>query len=244
MQARALLWVAVAVSIVVVGALAALVLLAPRVAPPGPEHVEEARWAPPAEAPVESAAPAGFATLADADWLASTAEATGIPQRALAAYAAAAMSAAVTRPDCGLSWNTLAAIGYAESRHGTHGGSSIGDNGTVFPPIIGIALDGGTTDVVTDTDDGAIDGDKVHDRAVGPMQLIPQTWRNWHNDASGDGVEDPQNIDDAATATAAYLCRAGTDMATESGWRAAITTYNGATAYITTVAEAGTRYRL
>ena len=241
MQPRALLWVALGASVVVLGVLAALTFLAPQVISPAPE-TPDARWGPPAEAPVASATPAGFATLADADWLAQTAEETGIPERALAAYAAAAMGSAAGTPSCGLSWNTLAGIGWAESRHGTHGGSSIQPDGTTVPPIIGIALDGGSTDVVTDTDDGVIDGDPDHDRAVGPMQLIPQTWRNWHNDAGGDGIEDPQNIDDAVASTAAYLCRSGANMATEEGWRTAITTYNNATEYITTVANAATRY--
>lgn len=243
MQPRALLWFALGASLVILGVLAALVVLAPRTSPsPGMVPEEAARWGPPAEQPVASAAPSGFATLADADWLAAKSQETGIPQRALAAYAAAAIASNYSNPACGLSWNTLAGIGWAESRHGTHGGSSIRPDGTTFPPIIGVALDGGSTDVVTDTDDGAIDGDPDHDRAVGPMQLIPQTWRNWHNDAGGDGVEDPQNIDDAVTSTASYLCRSGADMATEAGWRTAITTYNNATAYITKVAEAATDY--
>lgn len=242
MQTRALLALVLGVSALVIAALAALVLLAPRGTVSGPIEEPEATWAPPADEPVLAAAPVGFATLADAEWLASTAERTGIPQRALAAYAAAALASASAKPDCNLSWNTLAGIGWAESRHGTHGGSSIQPDGNTVPPIIGVALDGGETDVVTDTDDGAIDGDTEHDRAVGPMQLIPQTWRNWHNDAGGDGVEDPQNIDDAVTSTAAYLCRAGTDMSTEAGWRTAITSYNNATTYITKVAQAATDY--
>ena len=83
--------------------------------------------------------------------------------------------------------------------------------GNAVPPIFGIALDGGNTAEITDTDDGAIDGDAEFDRAVGPMQLIPQTWRNWHIDGGGDGVEDPQNIDDAALAAANYLCRSSID---------------------------------
>ena len=188
MQPRALVWVALGVCVLVIGVLAALVLLAPRVVTPPVEDKPVARWGPPAEAPVRSTAPAGFAAIADADWLASTAEATGIPQRALAAYAAAAVARADADPGCNLSWNTLAAIGWAESRHGTHGGSSIQPDGATVPAIIGVALDGGSTDVVTDSDDGAIDGDPDHDRAVGPMQLIPQTWRSWHNDASGDEI--------------------------------------------------------
>jgi len=203
-----------------------------------------ATWAPAAEPPVlaATATAPGVAGLVDADWLATTAERTGIPARALAAYAGVALAKASAMPSCGLSWNTLAAIGFAESRHGSHDGSSLGVDGTVTPGIFGVALAGGDTEHVADSDGGTIDGDAEYDRAVGPMQLIPQTWRNWHVDANADGVEDPQNIDDATLATANYLCRASGDMTTESGWRAGIAAYNGAESYIRTVAAAGVDY--
>ena len=66
--------------------------------------------------------------------------------------------------------------------------------------LYGVALDGDGTVAIPDSDGGELDGDAEHDRAMGPMQLIPQTWRNWHVDGGGDGVEDPQNIDDAGFA--------------------------------------------
>jgi membrane-bound lytic murein transglycosylase B len=202
-------------------------------------------WAQPAPAPVPAAAPTapGVASLVDPTWLAETAETTGIPARALAAYAGVAIEKATQMPECGLAWNTLAAIGFAESTHGTHGGSTIGADGTAAPPILGIALDGASTEHIPDSDAGAIDGDADYDRAVGPMQLIPQTWRNWHVDANADGVEDPQNIDDATMASANYLCRASGDMATESGWLTGITAYNSDPDYAVTIAKAGSRYR-
>ena len=74
------------------------------------------------------------------------------------------------------------------------------------------------------------------------MQLIPQTWRNWHIDGGGDGVEDPQNIDDAALASANYLCRSSTAMDTEEGWRAAISAYNSSDTYLSNVAAAAVSY--
>jgi membrane-bound lytic murein transglycosylase B len=74
------------------------------------------------------------------------------------------------------------------------------------------------------------------------MQLIPQAWRNWHVDAGGDGVEDPQNIDDAVTAAANYLCRASADMSRAEGWRAGIAAYNASGVYRQTVADAANRY--
>jgi len=208
------------------------------------------RWAPAAPAPV-AAAPSslvepvetlGIAALVDPKWAAATSAATGIPERALLAYAGAALRKAAATPACKLSWTTLAAIGKAESDHGEHGGSSIGADGTVTPPIYGVALNGDGVALIPDSDGGTIDGDAAADRAVGPMQLIPQTWRNWHTDGNGDGVQDPQNIDDAVMATTNYLCRASTALGTQSGWRAAISAYNSAPSYIAKVASFAVRY--
>ncbi|MFW8744805.1 lytic transglycosylase domain-containing protein, partial [Mesorhizobium japonicum] len=154
-----------------------------------------------------------------------------------------AMNLAQVKPECRISWNTLAGIGRVESNHGRHGGSEIGPDGTVSPPIYGPALDGKGVALIPDSDGGAIDGDAQADRAVGPMQLIPQTWRNWHIDGNGDGREDPQNIEDSVLAAARYLCRASTALDTEAGWRKAITAYNNATTYIDAVASAADAYR-
>jgi membrane-bound lytic murein transglycosylase B len=227
----------------VVGALV-LVLLAPiplippvATAPPAPT------WGPPTDPPVAASdAGAGIQNLVDAEWAEQAAAATGIPVRAVVAYAGAAMTKAEQMPECGISWTTLAGVGRIESDHGRHGGSALDAGGTAVPGIFGVALDGVTTANVPDSDDGAIDGDPDSDRAVGPMQLIPQTWRNWHVDAGADGVEDPQNIDDAALAAANYLCRSSTAMDTEDGWRAAISAYNSAESYLRSVAAAAVAY--
>ncbi len=208
--------------------------------PPAPAS---AAWAPPAAPPPAAIDPAaGVQNRVDAEWAAQTAAATGIPVRALVAYAGAAMVKAQQMPECGLSWSTLAGVGKIESDHGRHGGSSLDENGTAVPGIFGIALDGVTTAHVPDSDDGEIDGDPESDRAVGPMQLIPQTWRNWHIDGGADGVEDPQNIDDAAVAAANYLCRSSIGMDTQEGWRAAISAYNSSDTYLANVAAAAVAY--
>jgi membrane-bound lytic murein transglycosylase B len=246
MQQRAIMGVAVGVAALLFAGLMIVVLLAPSAqyaandADPPPVPT----WGRPTEPPTRATTSTGpgVAGMVDAEWLATTAEHTGIPQRALAAYAGVAIAKADAMPECGLAWNTLAAVGFAESRHGTHGGSVVDDDGTVTPAIYGIALTGGDTANVPDSDGGEIDGDAEFDRAVGPMQLIPQTWRNWHIDASGDGVEDPQNLDDATMATANYLCRASGDMTTEAGWRAGIAAYNSAESYLRTVAAEADSY--
>jgi membrane-bound lytic murein transglycosylase B len=229
-------------------ATAVLVFLAPRV--PGMPtvapvaEVPAPSWAPPAEPPIAAATPgAGISGLVDADWLASTSAATGIPERALAAYAGAALAKAGAMPECGLSWNTIAGIGATESDHGRHGGSSVGPDGTVAPPIYGVPLAGGEgVEHIPDSDGGTLDGDAEFDRAVGPFQLIPQTWRNWHTDGSGDGAEDPHNIDDAAMATANYLCRVSIHIDTEAGWIAAVSGFNSPQSYRDTVARHAVRY--
>ncbi len=210
--------------------------------------VPDPSWASPA-AQAPSADPTGVPgttpdvrALVDADWATRMATATGIPDQAVLAYAGAALQKAATSPRCRLSWTTLAAIGDVESDNGQHGGSSIGPDGTVSPPIFGVALNGGGVALIPDSDGGSIDGDATADRAVGPMQLIPQTWRSWHTDGNGDGVEDPQNIDDASVATANYLCRASSALDTEAGWRAAVSAYNSADSYIGKVAGVAIAY--
>ena len=245
MQRRGVITALVAgvVGLAVLAALVVLILV-PRLAPAQDAAAPAPRWAPPAASPpVAAATPGvGIATYVDPTWAAAAAAATGIPKRALLAYAGAALTKATSMPACRLSWTTLAAIGEVESSNGQHGGSSIGADGTVTPPIFGVALNGDGVALIPDSDGGAIDGDAKSDRAVGPMQLIPQTWRNWHTDGNGDGVEDPQNIDDAVMATTNYLCRASTALDTEKGWRAAIAAYNSTDAYLAEVARVAVAY--
>lgn len=148
-----------------------------------------------------------------------------IPSLLVPIYAAAA------RACPGLSWTVLAAIGKVESDHGRSSGSAIQADGRVEPPIIGVALDGtGGNTTIRDTDGGFWDTDRLWDRAVGPLQFIPSTWRSQGADGNGDGLVDPHNFADAALAAAGYLCSAGAgDPAT---LRAAVLAYNHASWYV------------
>ena len=167
-----------------------------------------------------------------AEWAQPLAAQLGIPEPALQAYGYAAAVLAQGRADCEINWTTIAGIGSVESSHGGHGGSAIRPDGMVLPPIRGIALDGRPgVAVIVDTDGGALDGDDVHDRAVGPMQFIPETWGRWGVDANGDGIADPDNIDDAALTTARYLCASADTLSTPEGWSQALFTYNRSAAY-------------
>jgi membrane-bound lytic murein transglycosylase B len=157
--------------------------------------------------------------------------ADGIPQTAFDAYVRAARRARLDDPGCGLTWPLLAGIGRVESDHGRFAGAVLRTNGISTPPVIGIALDGNGTALIRDTDHGRLDGDRVYDHAVGPMQFIPSTWAIFGTDGNGDGVVDPFNIYDAAAAAAHYLCAAGGNLATFAGERRAVLAYNHSSAY-------------
>lgn len=176
-------------------------------------------------------------------WAAGLAQELGIGRTALEAYGYAAAVMESSRPDCGIRWTTLAGIASVESKHGTHGGAQVAPTGRVEPVIRGIPLDGGPgVAEIPDTDDGVMDGDPVHDRAMGPMQFIPETWKRWGVDANGDGVADPDNIDDAALTAARYLCARGGDLTIPEGWRNALMAYNMSGEYLALVRDRASAY--
>ena len=122
-----------AFGLVVIAALVVLVFAptpSPVPPPPGWPRLSPT-WAPPGRPRGPAAEPgAGIQTRVDADWAERTAAATGIPVRALVAYAGAALFKAEQLPECAISWSTLAAVGRVESDHGRHGRSSLDDAGT------------------------------------------------------------------------------------------------------------------
>ena len=219
-------------AVVVIAVIAGLVGVATR---PGSDDA-------PLSASPAAAAPVGDGIDADAGWLERVSAETEIPERALAAYARADLDARSTF-GCTVGWNTLAGIGYVESRHGTLQGGAVEDDGVARPAIVGIALDGtNRTMDIADTDGGALDGDTEGDRAVGPMQFIPETWTTWGVDGDGDGAVDPHDIDDAALTAARYLCRQHATLTGAASWIEAIRSYNDTDDYQRQVAEAATRY--
>ncbi|MEU6644351.1 lytic transglycosylase domain-containing protein [Saccharomonospora sp. NPDC046836] len=167
----------------------------------------------------------------------------GIPDVALSAYRNAAGSLAQTAPGCGLEWTVIAAIGRVESNHGRYGGTQLYEDGSTHPVIRGIPLDGRTgVALIRDSDGGALDQDPVFDRAVGPMQFIPGTWRAYAVDGNGDGEADPDNIHDAALAAGTYLCAGGGDTRDPAQLRAAVYRYNHSESYVDMVLTIATAY--
>jgi hypothetical protein len=161
--------------------------------------------------------------------------ANGIPNVALNAYRVAAARMASAKPACGIDWSLLAGIGRVESNHGRYGGAVLSPDGTASPKILGPALNGVQFAYIGDSDGGRWDGDTSYDRAMGPMQFIPTTWRSYAIDADENGTTDPFNINDAALAAANYLCVAGGDLRTDAGQRRAVLAYNHSDEYVAEV---------
>jgi len=167
-----------------------------------------------------------------------------VPEAALRAYKRAAGSTNDSHPGCDLPWTLLAGIGRVESDHGRYGGSVLGSDGVPRPAIRGVALNGvGPVAAIPDSDGGRFDGDTVWDRAVGPMQFIPTTWAGSGRDGDGDGVADPNDIDDAALAAAGYLCPSSGSIKAPGAMEQAIFSYNHSDYYVSLVMSFEQGYR-
>ena len=94
--------------------------------------------------------------------------------------------------------------------------------------------------IVVDTDDGLLDGNESWDRAVGPMQFLPETWNRWATDGNGDGVADPHNLYDASAAASRFLCALSESRPSPSRF---ILGYNASTSYVRNVLAAAEQFR-
>ena len=167
-----------------------------------------------------------------------------IPLATLDAYLRASARMASERPACSLQWWMLAGIGRVESNHGRYGGAQPGTHGDVAPRIVGIPLDGSTgVGTIPDSDHGVWDGDTQWDRAVGPMQFIPSTWRHYQADANGDGRADPNNVYDAALGAGRYLCTAAGHLGDDASLTRAYMAYNHSVIYAAEVLDLARSYQ-
>ncbi len=168
----------------------------------------------------------------------------GLTPRAVSAYLTAADEAPNVSAGCSPTWWQLAGIGRIESRHGTFGGAELQLDGTPSIPIIGPRLDGVIFASIGDSDGGRYDGDTEWDRAVGPMQFIPQSWERYGADADGDGEINPQDLDDAALAAARHLCGSVPGMSTPEQYAVALFGYNNSAQYVLDVQAEAEAVRL
>jgi hypothetical protein len=209
----------------------------------GDVPVDTAAAADAVAAAVGAAAPGGGQVPGPQD--ASRLAANGIPDVTLRAYQLAAAALGLADPTCRLDWALLAGIGRVESNHGRFAGAVVTTDGVSVPSIIGIRLDGSVPNTVVhrDTDQGRLDGDTEYDRAVGPMQFLPGSWSIFGADGDGDGIRNPQDIDDAALAAAAFLCSGSDDLSTLPGASAAVRRYNNSGEYVNLVLALADAYR-
>ncbi|MDH3681934.1 MAG: lytic transglycosylase domain-containing protein [Acidimicrobiia bacterium] len=159
-----------------------------------------------------------------------------IPGPLLEAYRAAGL----TCP--GLPWTVLAGIGKVESDHGRFGGATLLENGDVVPPILGPVLDGstpGTQAVPLPPGGSPWHGHPTHDRALGPMQFLTETFQSFGVDGNGDGVRTPHNAFDAIHSAARYLCGPEGEV---TSLRDAIFRYNRSDVYVAEVLDFAARY--
>ncbi len=203
---------------------AAGVVVASRLQPGGGSAAagQDSGWRPPADLQTPAIPPVATAP---------------IPTRKLTKYeilgAAYSRAADALADTCHLPFALLLAIGEVEAS--SLRGRSLDARHDVSPPVIGPALSGGRFAAIRDSDGGRYDGDPAWDHAVGPMQFIPGTWRLWGADGNGDGVADPQNVDDAALAAGRYLCAGGRDLSRQKDLEQAILSYNHSQRYLRTV---------
>jgi Bacterial Ig-like domain (group 3) len=151
----------------------------------------------------------------------------GIPGVMLDAYQRAERTMAATEPACHLPWTMLAGIGQIESGHAR--GGRVDAAGNTLGSILGPELDGSSDmAAIADTDHGTLDADQGWDRAVGPMQFIPASWR-------GYGAGNPNNIYDSTLAAGRYLCAGGADLSDPAQQAMAIFRYNHSATYVANV---------
>ncbi|MEV1331536.1 lytic murein transglycosylase [Micromonospora costi] len=178
-----------------------------------------------------------------AGWASQVGPKVGIAPVAMQAYGYAELVLAQTNRSCALSWTTLAAIGFVESGHGQANGATLGQDGRATPEIIGLPLDGRDGRMrIIDTDRGEFDRDTTFDRAIGPMQFIPTTWKEIGTDADNDGRKDPHDLDDAALSAANYLCKSGRNLSIPADWWNAILSYNDVRRYAQKVFDTANQY--
>lgn len=95
--------------------------------------------------------------------------------------------------------------------------------------------------VIVDSDDGRLDGNDEWDRAIGPMQFLPETWSRWATDGNGDGVSDPHNLYDATASAARFLCHLSATRGSSPS--TFLRGYNDSASYVRSVLATAARLR-
>ncbi|QWF79316.1 C40 family peptidase [Amycolatopsis sp. CA-230715] len=162
-------------------------------------------------APVQAQAPRQSPSELD-KWSAGLAPALDIPQRALMGYATGELVLRKEKPDCHLSWVTLAGLGKASSNHARFGGDTLNADGRTAKPLGSVPLQGAA-------------GEPAEEKRGGPMQLTPTEWKRTGQNIPATTDPSIDDIDDAAVAAGRVLCGTGTDLGAGNGWWKAVAAY-------------------
>ena len=148
-----------------------------------------------------------------------------------------------TRPAAAVGWTTLAGIGWVESHHGTIGGRVLGAAGRSSRPILGPALNGrGRFAAIPATpDSGAFHGDPVGARRR-PDAVPPGVVGDLGGRRRRRRCRRPARPRRRGVHRRPLPLRDGDDLATGSGWEAAVLSYNHAQDYVDAVHAAATAY--
>lgn len=158
------------------------------------------------------------------------------------AYLRAASTMDDQPAECAIDWASIGGVARVESHHGTYLGRSVLASGDLSSPLLGLLLGGAGVATVRDTDGGALDGNAEFDRALGPMQFLPRTWRVFEVDGDNDGDTDPQNMYDATATAAAYLCNLGLTKGT-ADFSQRLLGYNASNTYVIKVMSSASELR-
>jgi cell wall-associated NlpC family hydrolase len=159
-------------------------------------------------APPTSSIPADSGLVFE-EWVDDVADWLDIPRRAMYAYATATVTLAEERPDCHLSWVTLAGVGRTTTDHGRVEGGHVTDTGAMSEPLDTVEVRDFADEVISEPG------------AAGPLQLPPSVWDRFKA-SPRDEEPDIQNIDDAALTAGRALCDGGRDLSDGDDWLAGV----------------------
>ncbi|WP_024877249.1 C40 family peptidase [Saccharomonospora piscinae] len=210
------LLIAVVSAVVAVAVLVVVLQVVPREPDPtsaaaeAPDTTSSAIAPPPSTAAPESSTPPATSVpqqqgMRFEEWVDDVADWLDIPRRAMYAYATATVTLADERPDCQLSWVTLAGVGRTASDHGRVAGAKVTEDGSLSKPLDTVEVRDFADEVVSAPD------------AAGPMQLTPAVWDKFKAGTTEE-LPDIQDLDDAALTAGRAMCAQGRNLSDGDGW--------------------------
>jgi cell wall-associated NlpC family hydrolase len=144
-----------------------------------------------------------------------------LPGYAYASYMRASKQILLEDPSCRIPPALFVGLGRMMSNHGEPDVSAMTPSGRSIEMLRGLV---GAP--VPDTDLGLLDGNAEADVRIGPMQLLPAHWSEFHHSETVAALT-PNWIYASSVATGAMLCSATDDLTTDSGIHRALVSFTG-----------------